>query len=75
MLKYKRSINKNVRGCRLQAGIIFGSNPKSATKWRHQTRGPTSPLYNCITLFINNGFWGVQNAKKSAFRHHTFMGS
>ena len=40
MLKDRRSINKNVRGCRLQAGIIYGSNPRPATKWCDQ---PTAP--------------------------------
>lgn len=40
MLKDRRSINKNVRGCKFGAGIIFGSNPKSATKWCDQ---PTAP--------------------------------
>lgn len=40
MLKDRRSVFKNVRGSRLQAGIIFGSNPRRATKWCDQ---PTAP--------------------------------
>ena len=40
MLKDKRLVSKNVRGCRLQAGVIFGSNPRTATKWCDQ---PTAP--------------------------------
>lgn len=75
MLLLLKLINKNVKGCRLQAGIIYGSNPRSATRWCDQPTGPTNHLSNYITLFTNSGFWGVQNAKKSAFRHHTFMGS
>ena len=40
MLKDRRSIHKNVRGFSSGAGILFGSNPRSATKWCDQ---PTAP--------------------------------
>lgn len=74
MLSNRKLVTKNVSGCRLQAGIIYGSNPLRATNWCDQPTGPTIRLANYITIFINNGFWGVQNAKKSAFRHYTWLG-
>ena len=74
MLSNKNLVTKNVKGCRLQAGIIYGSNPRTASSWCNQPTGPTSHFANYITVFINNGFWGVQNAKKSAFRNYTWLG-
>ena len=62
------------KGCRLQAGIIYGSNPRRPSSWCDQPTGPTNRFANYITVFINNGFWGVQNAKRSAFRHYTWLG-
>lgn len=75
MLSNKKLVTRNVKGCRLQAGIIYGSNPRTASSWCNQPTGPTSRFANYIMVFINNGFWGVQNAKKSAFRNYTWVGS
>lgn len=74
MLDNTKLVNKNVSGCRLQAGFIYGSNPRKPSSWCDQPTGPASRFANYITYFINKGFWGVQNAKKSAFRHHTWLG-
>ncbi len=67
-------INDAIRGRKLQTGIISGPNPKTATKWCDQPTGPTSRLFTYITVIIKNGFWGVQNAKRSAFRNYTRLG-
>lgn len=40
MLKDRNMVYKNVKGRRLQAGFIYGSNPRSATRWCDQ---PTAP--------------------------------
>ena len=69
MLSDKNQVTKNVSGCRLQAGIIYGSNPRTATNWCHQPTGPTG-----LGLYLNNGPWGVCNAKRSAFKCHTWLG-
>ena len=74
MLKLLKLITQNIGGGKLQTGIIFGSNPKRATNWCDQPTGPTNRFMKYITVFINNGVWGVQNAKKSAFRDYTWMG-
>ena len=75
MLLLLKLITKNVKGCRLQSGIIYGSNPERATSWCNQPTGPTSKAFDNTKIFENNGFWGVQNAKKSAFRNYTWVGS
>ena len=40
MLKDRRLVFKNVRGCRLQAGIVFGSNPRTASSWINPATAP-----------------------------------
>ena len=42
MLKDRKQIYKNVKGSRHQTGVIFGPNPRRATKWCDQPTGPTS---------------------------------
>jgi hypothetical protein len=37
--------------------------------------GPKSKDFNNTKILENNGLWGVQNAKKSAFRNYTWLGS
>ena len=75
MLSLLKLINKNVKGSRLQSGVIYGPNPKRATAWGNQPTGPTSKDFNNATIFEKHGFWGVQNAKKSAFRNYTSLGN
>ncbi len=75
MLLLLKLITRNVKDCRLQSGVIYGPNPKRAAAWRNQPTGPTSKAFNNTKIFENNGFWGVQNAKKNAFRNYTWVGS
>jgi hypothetical protein len=75
MLLLLKLINKNVKGGRLQFGFIYGPNPKKATAWCNQLTGPKSKDFNNTKILENNGLWGVQNAKKSAFRNYTWLGS
>ena len=67
-------VNTAITGRKLRTGIIYGPNPKTATNWCDQPTGPTNRLFNYITFIIKNGFWGVQNAKRTAFRNHTRLG-
>ena len=46
MLADRRLVFKNVRGRRLQAVVIFGSNPKSETKWCDQPTAPPQLIQN-----------------------------
>ena len=46
-----------------------------ATSWSDPPTGPTSKSFDNTKILENNGFWGVQNAKKSAFRNYTWVGS
>ena len=53
MLADRRLVFKNVRGRRLQAGVIFGSNPKSATKWCDQPTAPPQLIHNETIKRVN----------------------
>lgn len=64
MLKNIKDIDKNVKGRRLQAGVIYGSNPNSATSWCDQPTGPTYYFIRYLELNVKYGFWGVANARK-----------
>jgi hypothetical protein len=68
-------ITRNVKNCRLQSRVIYGPNPERATAWCNEPTGPTSKAFNNTKIFENNGFWGVQNAKKNTFRNYTWVGT
>jgi len=53
MLADRRLVFKNVRGCRLQAGVIFGSNPRPATKWCDQPTAPPKLINNETIKSVN----------------------
>ena len=75
MLVLMKLITENIGGGEFQTGLIFGGNPNRATGWCDQPTGPTSKAFDNTKIFENNGFWGVQNAKKNAFRNYTCMGN
>lgn len=53
MLADRRLVFKNVRGGRLQAGVIFGSNPKSAASWCDQPTAPPQLIHNETIKRVN----------------------
>ena len=75
MLKIVKLITENIGIGKLQTALLFASSSNKAIKWCNQPTGPTSKAFNNAKIFENNGFWGVQNAKKNAFRNYTWVGT
>ena len=74
MLALEKNITKNVKGNRLQYGLVYGSNPNRPTRWCNNPTGPTNKrsfslnlkdLFN--QLWIQLGLWGETNATKQQY--------